>query len=62
MNNYKNRKCWQATSQVSIRKGIVIEQKLTDTGWLLVHIKWQDNTFSWEKVNSVSFNFKQIEG
>lgn len=60
MKNYKNKRCWQATSQVSLRKGIILEQKMDKTGWLLVHIKWENNRFTWEKVTNVSFNLKQI--
>lgn len=60
MKNYKNKKCWQATSQVSLRKGIVVKQKIDKTGWLLLHIKWENNRFTWEKALNVSFNLKQI--
>ena len=60
MKNYKNQKCWQATSQISIRKGIVIEQKTNQTGWLLVYVKWQNNTFTWERVTSLSFDFSKF--
>lgn len=60
MNNYKNRKCWQATSQVTLRKGMVLEQKVDKTGWLLVHVKWENNTFTWERVTSLSFDFSKF--
>ena len=60
MKNYKNLKCWQATSQVTLRKGIVIEQKMDKTGWLMARVKWQNNTLSWERITSLSFNLKQI--
>lgn len=60
MKNYKNQKCWQATTQTTLRKGIVIEQRLDKIGWLLIHVKWNNNTFTWEKVTNLSFNLKQI--
>jgi len=60
MKKYKNQKCWQAITRTSLRKGIVIEQRIDEAGWLLVHVKWQTNSFSWERVVNVSFDLKQI--
>lgn len=56
MKNYKNKRCWQAVTQTTLRKGIVIDQKINNSGWLLAHVKWQNNTFTWEKVANLSFN------
>lgn len=60
MKNYKNLKCWQATTQITIRKGIILEQKIDKAGWLLVHVKWENNTFTWERVTSLSFDFTKF--
>lgn len=60
MKSYKNKKCWQAISQTAIRKGIVIDQKIDDSGWLLVQVKWHNNTFTWERVVNLSFNLHII--
>jgi hypothetical protein len=60
MKNYINKRCWQATTQVQIRKGIALKQKLEKTGWLMIYVKWGDDGCSWEKILNLSFDLKQI--
>jgi hypothetical protein len=60
MKNYKKQRCWQATTRTSLRKGTVIDQKVDEIGWLLVYVKWQNNSFSWERVVNLSFDLTQI--
>jgi hypothetical protein len=60
MKNYKNKRCWQATTQVNLRKGTVIEQKLEKNGWLMLYIQWDKLDPTWEKALNISFDLKQI--
>ena len=60
MKNYKNLKCWQATSQITLRKGVVLQQQIDQAGWLLLYVKWDNNTSTWEKVTSLSFDFTKF--
>lgn len=60
MKNYRNKKCWQATSQITLRKGVILEQKFDEAGWLLVHVKWETNSFTWERITSVSLDFTKF--
>tara|TARA_A100001201_G_scaffold143736_1_gene147056 strand:+ start:809 stop:1009 length:201 start_codon:yes stop_codon:yes gene_type:complete len=60
MKNYKNKKCWQAIGFTQIKKGIAIDQKLESTGWLMIYVKWDDKSYSWEKIVNLSFDMKQI--
>jgi len=57
--NYIGKKCWQATSQVSIRVGSVVRQDMRD-GWLVVLVMWRDRLATWERVANVSFDLENV--
>lgn len=60
MKQYVGQKCWQATSQVSIRVGTVTAQEMRGD-WLYLLIQWRDtSSVSWEKVTSVSFDLECV--
>lgn len=61
MKNYKNKKCWQATTQVNLKKGFVTDQKTSKTGWLMLFIQWEDGSSTWEKILNVSFDFSNFK-
>ena len=48
------KKCWQATGQVKLRVGIVLEQEMKDH-WLMLKIDWKDGCVSWERITNISF-------
>ena len=60
MKQYVGQKCWQATSQVSIRVGTVTDQEMRGD-WLYLLIQWRDtSSVSWEKVTSVRFDLECV--
>ena len=55
MKDYVGKRCWKAYGFKHIRMGTIEEQKMENL-WLLVLIKWDDGSESWEKVVNVSFS------
>jgi hypothetical protein len=59
MKDHVGKRCWQARGFVHIGFGNVISQKMDDSGWLLVEVRWDTGQTSWEKIVNVSF--KEIQ-
>lgn len=56
MKDYVGKVCWQAFGYSSINFGVVISQKMEESGWLLVEVKWdRTEETTWEKILNVSF-------